>query len=105
MRGMLKGGGRLEAVSGIWKADTSDLGLSPTRTRVTATVLEFQAIGGPSPRSIQNQSRKWRSNPVRSDPNILEGLTVTVADDKSTCGHKIRKFNRSGGICHLVITY
>ena len=32
-----------------------------------------------------------------SDPSILEGLTVTVADDKSKCGHKIRKFNRSGG--------
>ena len=29
MRGMLKGGGRLEAVFGIWKADMSDLGLSP----------------------------------------------------------------------------
>ena len=34
MRGMLKGGGRLEAVFGIWKADTSDSGLSGHNDRV-----------------------------------------------------------------------
>ena len=40
-----------------------------------------------------------------SDPSILEGLMVTVADDKSKCGHKIWKFNRSGRvlICHCYL--
>ena len=40
-----------------------------------------------------------------SDPSILEGQMVTVADDKSKCGHKIWKFNRSGRvlICHCYL--
>ena len=50
-RAWREGGVRLEVVFGIWKAETSEVGLSPTRTRVTATESEIR------------NSKQWIAHP------------------------------------------